>query len=61
VFRTPWSKWAGKTTTIEILEGLLAPSSGEVRIFGHTWNDNPRQLREMDWYLAAKKRACRKN
>jgi len=37
---------AGKTTTIEILEGLLTPSSGEVRIFGHTWNDNPRQLRE---------------
>jgi ABC-2 type transport system ATP-binding protein len=37
---------AGKTTTIEILEGLLAPTSGEVRIFGHRWNDNPRQLRE---------------
>ena len=37
---------AGKPTTIEILEGLLAPTSGEVRIFGHTWNDNPRQLRE---------------
>jgi ABC-2 type transport system ATP-binding protein len=37
---------AGKTTTIEILEGLLVPTSGEVRIFGHTWNDNPRQLRE---------------
>jgi ABC-2 type transport system ATP-binding protein len=37
---------AGKTTTIEILEGLLAPTSGEVRIFGHAWNDNPRQLRE---------------
>jgi len=37
---------AGKTTTIEMLEGLLAPTSGEVRIFGHPWNDNPRQLRE---------------
>ena len=37
---------AGKTTTIEILEGLLAPTSGDVRIFGHTWTDNPRQLRE---------------
>jgi ABC-2 type transport system ATP-binding protein len=37
---------AGKTTTIEILEGLLAPTAGEVRIFGHTWSENPRQLRE---------------
>jgi ABC-2 type transport system ATP-binding protein len=37
---------AGKTTTIEILEGLLAPTSGEVRLFGHTWSDHPRQLRE---------------
>jgi ABC-2 type transport system ATP-binding protein len=37
---------AGKTTTIEILEGLLAPTSGEVRILGHSWNDDPRQLRE---------------
>ena len=37
---------AGKTTTIEILEGVLAATAGEVRIFGHSWNENPRQLRE---------------
>ena len=37
---------AGKTTTIEILEGLLEPSSGDVRIFGQKWSDKPRQLRE---------------
>jgi ABC-2 type transport system ATP-binding protein len=37
---------AGKTTTIEILEGLLAPTSGDVRIFGQSWSENPRQLRE---------------
>jgi ABC-2 type transport system ATP-binding protein len=37
---------AGKTTTIEILEGVLAATSGEVRIFGHSWDENPRQLRE---------------
>ena len=37
---------AGKTTTIEILEGVLVPTSGEVRIFGQSWSENPRQLRE---------------
>ncbi len=37
---------AGKTTTIEILEGLLVPTSGEVRIFGQHWDENPRRLRE---------------
>jgi ABC-2 type transport system ATP-binding protein len=37
---------AGKTTTIEILEGLLAPTAGTVRILGHTWQQNPRELRE---------------
>jgi ABC-2 type transport system ATP-binding protein len=38
---------AGKTTTIEILEGLLPQSSGEVEIFGKTWNHHSRELREV--------------
>jgi ABC-2 type transport system ATP-binding protein len=37
---------AGKTTTIEILEGLLQPTSGQVSIFGHTWRENEREMRE---------------
>jgi ABC-2 type transport system ATP-binding protein len=37
---------AGKTTTIEILEGLLEPTSGQVTIFGRTWQESPRELRE---------------
>src|SRR5262249_1794561 len=37
---------AGKTTTIEILEGLLAPTSGEVRILGRRWGEDDQALRE---------------
>jgi ABC-2 type transport system ATP-binding protein len=37
---------AGKTTTIEILEGLLEPSSGDVSIFGYSWRENEREMRE---------------
>ena len=37
---------AGKTTTIEILEGLLDATSGEVTIFGRTWKENEREMRE---------------
>jgi ABC-2 type transport system ATP-binding protein len=37
---------AGKTTTIEILEGLLQPTSGEVSIFGCSWNRDAHEMRE---------------
>jgi len=37
---------AGKNTTIEILEGLLDPTSGEVTILGHSWRKNSREVRE---------------
>jgi ABC-2 type transport system ATP-binding protein len=37
---------AGKTTTIEILEGLLEPTAGQVSIFGHSWHENEREMRE---------------
>lgn len=37
---------AGKTTTIEILEGLTRPDAGEARIFGQTWAEGGRALRQ---------------
>jgi ABC-2 type transport system ATP-binding protein len=37
---------AGKTTAIEILEGLSEPTSGQVSIFGHSWHENEREMRE---------------
>ena len=37
---------AGKTTTIEICEGLLDPDTGDVEVLGLTWRANERELRE---------------
>src|SRR5438132_11710669 len=39
-------KGAGKTTTIEILEGLLAPTSGEVEVLGQHWGEDDSSLRQ---------------
>ena len=37
---------AGKTTTVEILEGVAEPTSGTVELFGLTWRQDGRALRE---------------
>src|SRR5262249_31307369 len=37
---------AGKNTTIEILEGLLAPTSGEVEVLGMRWGQDDEALRQ---------------
>ncbi|MBE0370474.1 ABC transporter ATP-binding protein [Pseudoalteromonas sp. MMG013] len=36
---------AGKTTTLEILQGLRKPTSGEITLFGYTWQKHETQLR----------------
>jgi ABC-2 type transport system ATP-binding protein len=36
----------GKTTTIEICEGLTAPDSGDVQILGLRWNSHDNELRQ---------------
>jgi len=37
---------AGKTTTVEILEGLRKKDSGEVKLFGETVNDIPKEMKK---------------
>src|SRR5262245_46524886 len=39
-------KRAGKTTTIEICEGLTKPDSGDVELLGLRWDRNEQELRE---------------
>ena len=36
--------WAGKTTTMRMLLGLTAPSSGDVRIFGEALSGNEKKI-----------------
>lgn len=37
---------SGKTTTVEMLEGLLDPTGGEVKLLGMDWANDESRLRE---------------
>lgn len=37
---------SGKTTTVEMLEGLLAPTAGEIELLGLRWQRDEEKLRE---------------
>jgi ABC-2 type transport system ATP-binding protein len=37
---------SGKTTTVEMLEGLLAPTAGDIELLGLRWHSDEEKLRE---------------
>lgn len=37
---------SGKTTTVEMLEGLLPPTEGDIALLGRSWNTHESDLRE---------------
>lgn len=37
---------SGKTTTVEMLEGLLEPTAGQIELLGLSWQGHERQLRQ---------------
>ncbi|HEX6304092.1 MAG TPA: ABC transporter ATP-binding protein [Anaerolineales bacterium] len=42
---------AGKTSTIRMMATLLQPSSGDIRVAGHSVLDDPRQVRRLIGYM----------
>jgi ABC-2 type transport system ATP-binding protein len=45
---------SGKTTTIRMILGLLAPTSGEVRVFGSNGDTHSREIRRRLGYMSQK-------
>ena len=43
---------AGKTTTLRMLSGLMDPTSGEARVFGHNTSTEPEAVRDRIGYMA---------
>ena len=46
MLRLPGPNGSGKTTTVEMLEGLLEPTAGQVVLLGRSWSTSEADLRE---------------
>ena len=46
MLRTARTQRSGQTTTIEIMEGLLAPTSGDVEVLGRRWGKDEDAIRQ---------------